>query len=145
MVKAFVDTNVLLDLILESRPDNPVANKLFSAADAGLFQCHISSQSIIDANYTVRKSGMDFETFKSILQQLRSFVKILAIDYVDLLWAESHHSGDFEDDAQYASAYNGVCDYFITRDQALLKLNSPLCPMKVITPSDFVAAMEAED
>ena len=145
MVKAFVDTNVLLDLILESRPQNAVANKLFAAAHEGLFACHISSQSLIDANYTARKSGMTFETFKIILQDLRSFVKILAIDDIDLLWAVSHHSGDFEDDAQYASAYNGVCDYFITRDQVLLKLNSPLCPMKVITPLDFVAAMEAED
>ncbi|MBE6253745.1 MAG: PIN domain-containing protein [Bacteroidales bacterium] len=145
MVKAFIDTNVLMDLFLWDRPEKPVAKIVFSSAQAGLFQAHISSQSIIDTAYSAKKHGMDFETFKSILQQLRSFVKILAIDYVDLLWAESHHSGDFEDDAQYASAYNGVCDYFITRDQALLKLNSPLCPMKVITPSDFVAAMEAED
>jgi predicted nucleic acid-binding protein len=134
-----------MDLFLWDRPEKPVAKIVFSSAQAGLFQAHISSQSIIDTAYSAKKHGMDFETFKSILQQLRSFVKILAIDYVDLLWAESHHSGDFEDDAQYASAYNGVCDYFITRDQALLKLNSPLCPMKVITPSDFVAAMEAED
>lgn len=145
MVKAFIDTNVLLDLILESRPENPVANKLFSAAGSGLFECFLSTQSIIDANYTVRKCGMSFETFKSILQQLRTVVKILAIDELDMLWAVEHHSGDFEDDAQYASAYNGVCDFFITRDQALLKLNSPICPMTVITPSDFVAAMEAED
>lgn len=145
MVKAFIDTNVLMDLFLWDRPEKPVAKKIFSSAQEGVFQAHISSQSIIDTAYSAKKHGMDFETFKSILQQLRSFVKILAIDYVDLLWAESHHSGDFEDDAQYASAYNGVCDYFITRDQALLKLNSPLCPMKVITPSDFVAAMESED
>ncbi len=85
---------------------------------------------------------MAFEVFKSVLQQLRTFTKILSIEELDLLWAIEHHSGDFEDDAQYASAYNGVCDYFITRDKALLEQNSPLCPMTVISPSDFVAAME---
>ena len=142
MVKAFIDTNVFLDLILENRPENPVAKKLFSVAQCGCFECYISTQSIIDAEYTARKGGMDFESFKSILQQLRFVVKILAIDDIDLLWAEDHHSGDFEDDAQYASAYNGVCDYFITRDKELFKLNSPICPMTVISPSDFVAAME---
>ncbi len=31
MVKAFIDTNVLLDLVLENRPENPIANQLFSA------------------------------------------------------------------------------------------------------------------
>lgn len=144
MVKAFIDTNVLLDLIVENRPENPVAKRLFSAADAGYFECCLSTQSIIDANYTATKCGVTFDVFKSTLQQLRSFIKILAIDELDLLWASEHHSGDFEDDAQYASAYNGVCDYFITRDKALLELNSPFCPMTVITPSDFVAAMEAE-
>lgn len=145
MVKAFIDTNVLLDLILESRPENPEAKKVFAAARSGLFECCVSTQSIIDAEYTARKNRLNFEEFKSILQQLRTFVHIVAIDYIDLLWAESHHNGDFEDDAQYASAYNGVCDYFITRDQALLELNSPTCPLTVISPSDFVAAMERED
>jgi len=145
MVKAFADTNILLDLILENRPNNPLANKLFSAAQAGCLELFITSQSIIDAVYSARKCGMDFNAFKPILQQLRSFVKILAIDEIDLLWAESNHSGDFEDDAQYASAYNGVCDYFITRDKQLFKRNSSICPMTVISPSDFVAAMERED
>ena len=145
MVKAFIETNVLLDLIVENRPEKPVPKRLFSAADAGYFKCCLSTQSIIDANYTATKCGVTFDVFKSTLQQLRSFIKILAIDELDLLWASEHHSGDFEDDAQYASAYNGVCDYFITRDKALLELNSPFCPMTVITPSDFVAAMEAEE
>ena len=142
MVKAFIDTNVLLDLVLENRPENPIANQLFSAASAGYFECCLSTQSIIDANYIAAKCGMAFEVFKSVLQQLRTFTKILSIEELDLLWAIEHHSGDFEDDAQYASAYNGVCDYFITRDKALLEQNSPLCPMTVISPSDFVAAME---
>ena len=145
MVKAFIDTNVLMDLFLWDRPEKPVAKMVFSSAQAGVFEAYISTQSIIDTAYSAKKHGMTFETFKSILQQLRGFVKILAIEELELLWAVEHHSGDFENDAQYASAYNGVCDYFITRDQALLKLNSPICPMTVITPSDFVAAMEAED
>ena len=40
-----------------------------------------------------------------------------------------------------ASAYNAVCDYFITRDKKLLRHNSKLCPMTVISPDDFVSMM----
>ena len=87
---------------------------------------------------------MVFKDFKAILQSLRQFVKILAIDEIDLLWAIGNPTGDFEDDAQYGSAYNGVCDFFITRDNALFKLNSPFCPMTVMTPSEFVAEMERD-
>ena len=144
MAKVFIDTNVLLDMLLEERPGNQVAKTLFGAAEAGIIVGYLTTQSIIDAHYTVRKSGMSFDSFKKSIQNLRSFIKILAIDEIDLLWAIGNPTGDFEDDAQYGSAYNGVCDFFITRDNALRKLNSPFCPMTVMTPSEFVAAMERD-
>ena len=141
-MKVFIDTNVLMDLCLENRPEKPFAEKIFSAARASVFQLCITTQSIIDLAYCARKNGMDYESFKSLLQSLRSFVQILSIDDLDLLWALAHHSGDFEDDTQYASAYSGVCDFFITRDKALFDLNSPFCPLTVISPWDFLSALE---
>ena len=144
MAKVFIDTNVLLDMLLEERPGNQIAKTLFGAAEAGVFEGYLTTQSIIDAHFIVRKHGMVFESFKKSIQSLRSFIKILAIDEIDLLWAIGNPTGDFEDDAQYGSAYNGVCDFFITRDNSLRKLNSPFCPMTVMTPSDFVEAMERD-
>ncbi|MBQ6199120.1 MAG: PIN domain-containing protein [Bacteroidales bacterium] len=145
MAKVFIDTNVLLDMLLEERPGNGVAKTLFGAAKAGIFDGYITTQSIIDAHFTASKNGLSFNAFKSAIQFLRSFIRILAIDELDLLWAIGNPTGDFEDDAQYGSAYNGVCDFFITRDNALFKLNSPFCPMTVMTPSEFVAGMEIRD
>ena len=144
MAKVFLDTNVLLDLLLEERPGNKVAKTILTAAKAGCFDCFITTQSIIDAHYSARKCGISFNKFIQAIQTLRSFIKILAINELDLMWAIGNPTGDFEDDAQYGSAYNGVCDFFITRDKALYKLNSPFCSMTVISPGDFVAAMEAE-
>ena len=144
MVKAFIDTNVLMDLFLKDRPEKPRAEKVFSGAKEGRYQAVITTQSIIDTAYSARKRGLKFDEFKTLLNNARSFIKILAIDEIDLLWAIGNPTGDFEDDAQYGSAYNGVCDFFITRDNALFQLNSPFCPMTVISPSDFVAAMESD-
>lgn len=141
-VKAFIDTNVLLDWLLEERPEKPVAKLLFSAASAGYFEACISTQSIIDAAYSAHKNGIYFIDFKPKLQSLRSFIKILAIDELDLCWAMEHHTGDLEDDAQWASAYNNVCDYFITRDQKILSFNTSHCPIKAISPTAFVTAMQ---
>jgi len=142
MVKAFIDTNVLLDLILEGRGEKAAAEKVFSAAREGCYELYMTTQSIIDAAYSARKAGMGFEKFKALLQSLRTFVNILAIDEIDLMWAIGNPTGDFEDDAQYGSAYNGTCDFFITRDKALTHLNSPICPMTVLSPEAFVEAME---
>ena len=142
-MKVFIDTNVLLDWISNERPQNHMAEKVFAAANEGLFQAFISSQSIIDVCYSARKNGVQFARFKQFLQSLRVYVKILAIDEIDLSWAIEHYTGDFEDDAQWACAYNNVCDYFITRDKQLLAFNTSSCPMKVISPVAFVEAMEA--
>lgn len=141
-MKAFIDTNILLDWLLTDRPEKPFAEKLFSASRAGFFEAYITTQSIIDAAYSAGKEGVRFCDFKPKLEFLRSFVKILAIDDLDLCWAMEHHTGDLEDDAQWASAYNNVCDYFITRDKDFLAFNAANCPMKVISPTAFVAAME---
>jgi len=144
MVKAFIDTNVLMDLFLKDRPEKPLAEKVFSGAREGRYQAFITTQSIIDTSYSARKNGIEFNEFKTLLNTIRSFVKILAIDEIDLMWAVGNPTGDFEDDAQYGSAYNGVCDFFITRDSALFQHNSPFCPMTVMSPSEFVAEMERD-
>ena len=144
MIKAFIDTNVLMDLFFKDRPENALAEKVFSGAEEGRYQAFITTQSIIDTAYSARKNSMGFNDFKTLLNSIHSFVKILAIEEIDLLWAIGNPTGDFEDDAQYGSAYNGCCDFFITRDNSLSQLNTPFCPMTVISPSDFVAEMERD-
>lgn len=144
MVKIAVDTNILMDFLFRDRPCREEAKTIMLAGSKGLLDICVSTQSIIDAAYMAHKYGVDYHQFQDIISQLRVYVRVTAVDEIDLSWALTHHSGDFEDDMQYASAYNNVCDYFITRDQALLKLNDPFCPMTVITPDDFVAAMQPE-
>jgi predicted nucleic acid-binding protein len=143
-VRVALDTNVLIDLLLEGRPGKEAAQQIVSAAQSGAIEAQVSTQSIIDAAYTCRKQGANIEAFREAIRKMRTIVKISAIDWIDLAWALAHDSGDFEDDMQYASAYNSVCDYFITRDKALQQLNDPYIPMTVITPKEFVKKMLAD-
>ena len=131
-MRVFIDTNVVMDWLLEDRPAKPFAKTIITAAEQHCFELLISTQSIIDTSYFSQKSGMPFERISDTLR-----------DSIDCLWAIDHYSGDFEDDMQYASAYNAVCDYFITRDKKLKQLNREHNPMKVISPEDFVAQMMA--
>ena len=142
-MRAYIDTNILMDWLLEDRPCKQYAKVIITAAQEHQFQLTISSQSILDAAYLIRKTGLSFDSFRNSLDFLRSFARIVSIDELDLMWALAHYSGDFEDDAQYGSAYNSVCDFFITRDKKLMELNDPFNPMKVISPEDFVAQMTA--
>ncbi len=142
-MRVFIDTNVVMDWLLEDRPAKPFAKTIITAAEQHCFELIISTQSIIDTSYFSQKSGMPFERISDTLRYLYTFAKIVGIDSIDCLWAIDHYSGDFEDDMQYASAYNAVCDYFITRDKKLKQLNREHNPMKVISPEDFVAQMMA--
>lgn len=142
-MKAFIDTNILLDWMLQDRPFNEGSKAILSAAKNNMFTLVVSTQSIIDAQYTAKKQGVSYESFEKAVKYLRTFAEISAIDWIDLSWALAHYSGDFEDDAQYASAYNSVCDYFITRDKKLMGLNEKFNPMIVISPEEFIAQMMA--
>lgn len=133
-----------MDWLLEDRPCKQYAKVIITAAEEHQIQLAVSSQSILDAAYITKKSGLPFESFRNSLNYLRSFARIVSIDEVDLMWALAHYSGDFEDDAQYGSAYNSVCDFFITRDKKIMELNDQFNPMTVISPEEFVAKMTGE-
>ena len=142
-MKVFIDTNILMDWYQKDRPGNTVAKTILSATGEDTYTLVVSTQSIVDSAYSLRKTGVDYEEFSCMLRHLLSIAQIVGIDELDLLWALEHYTGDFEDDMQYASAYNSVCDYLVTRDKKLLRNNSDSCPMRVISPEDFVAAMMA--
>ena len=140
-MKVFLDTNILMDWYQKDRPGNALAKAVISASGEETYELVVSTQSIIDSAYSLRKTGVEYDAFAEMLRVLRTRVHIVGIDEIDLLWAMDNYTGDFEDDMQYASAYNAVCDFFITRDKKLLQHNSELCPMTVISPEDFVSQM----
>ena len=141
MMKVFLDTNILMDWYQAERPGNVLAKTILSAAGKDTYDILLSTQSIVDGSYSLKKLGVSYQEFSGSLRHLRVVAHVIGIDELDMLWALEHDSGDFEDDMQYACAYNNNCDYFITRDKELFKLNDPLCPMTVISPEKFVAAM----
>lgn len=140
-IKVFFDTNVVLDLLIPGR-ECDFARAILSAVKAHRLEGQISTQSILDARYSSQKQGVPMEQFKLFYDDLRSYINIDSIDSLNLQWAFDNYKGDLEDDAQYACAYDGGCDYFLTRDKRMYERNNPLCPMTVISPEEFVAAMK---
>ncbi len=139
-IKVFLDTNVLLDMLVTSRDPQKNAQSIITAVKKCLLDAQVSTQSIIDVCYSARRQKLEDSIFMSFLKDIRRYVNISPIYATDLDWAMENYSGDFEDDAQYACAYDGCCDFFITNDKELLKRNGT-SPMVVMSPGDFVAKM----
>jgi len=138
--KVFLDTNVVLDLLLPER-NSYYVSAILTAIKQHRLEGQMSTQSILDAKYASRKQQVSQEDFAAFYQDLRRYINFGSVDPQDVDWAFEHYSGDLEDDAQYASAYDACCDFFITRDRKLQERNTPMCPMTVITPEEFVARM----
>ena len=140
--KVFLDSNVLLDMFVESRASES-ADLIFAAIKSHMLEAQVSTQSLVDIEYISHRMGVQFVEFEAFARKVFDVVNVSQLDLFHLEWALDHPTGDFEDDAQIRNAYDGACDFFITRDEKMFG-RKDCAPMTVISPADFVAAMQPE-
>lgn len=133
-MKVYLDTNVVLDLLSEARPNHLYSAAILSVARQGLLKVCVSTQSIIDASYVqTQSSGVPVEQFRSAIRQLTSTAIITYIEKIDIDLATSCEILDYEDAAQIACALNSCCDAIITNDSKIARHTS----LPVYTPKAF--------
>ena len=113
--KIFVDTNIILDLLLMRAPFYHSAARLFSLADRMKIIICISTHSFTTIHYILSKQ-MGSEKTRNILRQFKTLVTILPIDnhIIDLALASDFK--DFEDAIQYYCAVSSGIPVLLTRD-----------------------------
>ena len=142
-VKAFLDTNVLIDVLTGVRVSSEASSLIFEAVKRGYIEAVLSTQSIIDASYAIRKE-VDQDAFFKMVTWACDHINIASIDTFNLLAAVKSHSGDYEDDAQYDCALANYCDFFVTSDKKLLARHGNSHPkLTLCTPEEFVARLKA--
>lgn len=142
-IKVFVDTNVLLDFIIPSRPGHSAATDLFTLILASKIETAFSIQSFLDASYICRRyDGFSEAAFRKTLSELLIRTNVANIDTFDLSTAIKDSNEDMEDNAQIAFAYNQCCDIFLTGDKGLFSRKLP-SPMRVMTVEEFVGNCRA--
>ncbi|MBO4427824.1 MAG: PIN domain-containing protein [Bacteroidales bacterium] len=138
-IRAFLDTNVLIDLLDEERPGAEDASVIFHAAKCGLIEIFLTTQSFIDAEYVAsRAPGLDREKLFNSMLKLMGYVNIGHIYWTDVRNAILNFTGDFEDDAQFSNASFEGCDVIITSDKKFLSRPATDGPT-MLTPAQFVA------
>ena len=140
-VKAFLDTNVLVDLLsAEPRPSTRASELIFEMARRGFLEAVLTVQSIIDTAYIIRHSPDSLNAMRNKLMDLQRYVNIESLDFFDLQDALQHPSPDFEDCAQYVHANSVACDVLVTSDRKF-KAWHRSSEMIVLTPEEFVGKM----
>jgi len=116
MKKVFVDTNILIDLVLRRDPFYEEAAILFSMADLKLITLSVSSLTIANAGYILLKQ-LGPSKSKALLRKIRLIVEILPLNdkIIDLALNDDSFS-DLEDGFQYFTAVENRQDYILTRN-----------------------------
>jgi predicted nucleic acid-binding protein len=126
-MKVFLDTNVMIDLIVERTPFYEKIAKIFTIAEKNKIELFTSSLSFVNTFYVANK---EYEK-KAVIESLKKFRVVCNVSIIDELTIDKSLLSDFEDfeDAvQYNSAIYHECDYIITRDKKGFK-NSKITVM----------------
>ncbi len=115
MESVFVDSDVLLDLMIEREPFYAPAAILFTMAEDEKIKACVSSLSLANAHYILRKLHTESNARK-IISRVKLFTTILPLDekIIDLSLVSDFH--DFEDALQYNTALENKTLMIITRN-----------------------------
>lgn len=143
-MKVFLDTNIILDLLLE-REGYEKSAKILQLQEEGKLATCVSILTMINVAYVYKKTvGQRMAVVN--LKYLSALMEVLPMDGAMLEQAIYRDGPDFEDLLQAVCAAKAGCDYIVTRNekdfvagQGLLSERETFPP--VMTPSDFLTFM----
>ncbi len=115
MKQILLDTNILLDLLARRMPFYNEAAELFSLADKKIIGLSLSSLSIANTHFVLRKFKSEYDTRK-ILRSFKVLVKILSLDDKIVSLALNSDFKDFEDAIQYFTAIENSQELIVSRN-----------------------------
>ena len=142
-LKAFLDTNVLLDILsMTPRPSAAASDVIIQAIRCGYLEGVITTQSIVDASYILSR-GVHYDAgkFARAILSMLNYLNISGINVFDIRDALLHPGPDFEDDVQFAHADAENCDVVITSDRKF-RLHGQSSGIQFFTPESFVAKLK---
>ncbi|HLP91319.1 MAG TPA: PIN domain-containing protein [Nostocaceae cyanobacterium] len=114
-MRVFIDTNVVLDFLLEREPFIKDAVKLFAKIDSGEITGFIAATTITNIYYIILKAA-GVKVAQDAISQILTDLHICMVDRNVLEQAITLNLQDFEDAVQYACAMTSMVDIIVTRD-----------------------------
>ena len=139
-MRAYVDTNILVDLVLSRQEFLPDAQRVFAIGYAGEAQLVVSALSFVNTVYLGRKYKYPMDDVLSKLRMIADFVDVSDLsgqNVVDML-----NSGwrDYEDATQHRSAIDEQADCIVTRNKKDFKAST----LPVLTPLEFFNRIDSK-
>ncbi len=137
-MRALIDTNVLLDLLLERPVFVGAADAVWQANVEGRFEGYISAITPVNLFYIARRLR-DLTTATYVVSEVLKVFSVCPLDGTLLRQAHSLSFKDYEDAVQCVSAIGAGLDCIVTRNVS----DFVTAPLPVLTPSEFLAQLES--
>ena len=113
--RIFVDTNILLDVLLEREGFYNDALRIWASAESGRVEAYIAAISVNNVHYVMRRLKSETTAMIAVRIILRIF-KVVPVDADILSRASDFHDKDYEDDIQQQCALKARCTQIFTRN-----------------------------
>ena len=133
MTRVFVDTNVLLDVLLHREPFVHDSAQVLNMGFTGKIALHATPLTIATCLFVARKS-LGYANAITALKILEQHIHISTMDAAQLHEALYANAPDFEDMLQYQAATAAGCKFIVTRDEH----HFPQSDIAVLSPTAFL-------
>ncbi|MEP0909992.1 PIN domain-containing protein [Leptolyngbya sp. GB1-A1] len=127
-MKILVDTNIILDFLLEREPFLEDAAALFQAIESGLAIGYATATTLTNIFYIARRHTQSIERARQAVRTILAVMRICPVNRAVLRHALEFEIPDFEDAVQIACAFDRRLDAIVTRD-----LRFAASPIRVLT------------
>ena len=138
MIKALIDTNVIIDFFLEREPFYGNAETIFRKINDKKVEGYISASTVTDMFYLLQKAKGNLDAVNYISELIQT-IEILGVDKQTIINALLFNWTDFEDAVQAQVAIENEISVIITRNT---KDFQKIKKIKVLTPKEFIAEAE---
>lgn len=115
-MRVLVDTNIILDFLLEREPFFQVADLLFQEINAGRVVGNVTATTLTDILYIARKHTRSVEQARQAILETLTVMVICPVNRAILEAAFVSGLADFEDAIQVFCAIEQGLDAILTRD-----------------------------
>jgi len=136
--KVFLDTNVLLDFLLDRKPFNDDVAEIIEQSIEGKMKICVSSITITDTNYIIGRS----EGIKSANKKTKEILELVEVENVGETTVHKSASSkfnDFEDGVQNYCAVEAKHKIIVTRNVKDYKASE----LSIMTPKEFLIKMKS--
>ena len=139
-MRVLIDTDVVLDLVLEREAFVEAAASLFRLHERAEIEGYVSCITPVNVFYVTRKAK-GIEIARQAVESLLASVGLCALNRTVLEDAQRLGFADFEDAVQHASATASNVDAIVSRNISDYKKST----LPVFTPTDFLNNHKAQE